>query len=71
LKLYDTNLQDLHFLKKIINKNYNIKIVANKKNQGAGYYINVGIKKSTSNIIDFLDADDYWHKKNLKFNSIL
>lgn len=41
-------------------KNINIKIFNNKKNQGASYARNFGIKKSTSNYIAFLDADDVW-----------
>jgi teichuronic acid biosynthesis glycosyltransferase TuaG len=62
----DTNLQELYFLKKIINKNYNIKIIVNKKNLGAGYSRNVGVEKSEGSIIAFLDADDFWHKKKIE-----
>ena len=62
----DSNLQELYFLKKIINKNYKIKIILNEKNLGAGYSRNVGIDKSKGNFVAFLDADDYWHKKKLK-----
>ena len=62
----DENLQEFYFLKKIINKNYKIKIIVNEKNLGAGYSRNVGVDKSEGSFIAFLDADDYWHKKKLK-----
>lgn len=62
----DTNLQELYFLKKIINKNYKIKIIVNKKKLGAGYSRNVGVEKSKGSIVVFLDADDFWHKNKLE-----
>ena len=60
----DNNLKDLFFLKKI--KNKKIKILINKKNLGAGYSRNVGIRKAKTKYIAFCDADDIWHKHKLK-----
>ncbi len=55
------------FLKKIrIKKLPPIKIEINKKNLGAGFSRNVGIKKSNTEYLAFLDADDRWKKNKLK-----
>ena len=43
-----------------------IKLIVNKKNLGAGESRNLGIKKSNSKYIAFLDSDDLWLKDKLK-----
>lgn len=62
----DESKTDLHFIRKIIKKNKKIKLIINKKNIGAGYSRNLGIKKSKGQFLAFLDADDYWHHNKLK-----
>ena len=62
----DPNKQDLIFVKKILKKIKNKKIIINKKNFGAGYSRNIGIKNCKGKFIAFLDADDIWHKNKLK-----
>jgi teichuronic acid biosynthesis glycosyltransferase TuaG len=56
--------------KKIINiqKKYlfKLKILRNKKNMGPSYSRNLGIKKSKSTYIAFLDSDDCWRKHKIK-----
>jgi teichuronic acid biosynthesis glycosyltransferase TuaG len=63
----DTDLSDIHFLKKVIKKEYKVKIFINKKKLGAGYSRNIGIKNSKGSLIAFLDADDYWKKNKLEY----
>ena len=53
-------------MKLTLRKIKNVKIIINKKNLGAGYSRNIGIKKSKSRLISFLDSDDTWHKDKLK-----
>ena len=67
-KNYKKNLEKIKiFLKK---KNYfkkfNVKIINNKKNFGAGESRNIAIRKSNSKYIAFLDSDDMWSKDKLK-----
>lgn len=47
-------------------KDKKIKIVYNRKNSGAAYSRNIGIKKSKFNYVLCLDSDMYIDKKNLK-----
>lgn len=47
-------------------KNKKIKIFFLKKNRGPSFCRNLGIKKSNSKFIAFLDSDDYWKKDKLK-----
>jgi len=47
-------------------KNKKINTIFLKKNKGPGYCRNIGLKKSKSNYICFLDSDDYWKKKKLE-----
>ena len=55
------------FLKNKDKKNFPfVKIKINKKNLGAGHSRNIGIKKSNSKYVAFLDSDDIWAKKKLE-----
>ena len=67
-KLYiiDDNSKDSSkkILKKYI-KNKKIKILFLKKNSGPGYCRNLGLNKSNSRLVAFLDSDDYWKKNKL------
>ena len=62
----DIDKTELPFVKLTLRKIKNVKIIINKKNLGAGYSRNIGIKKSKSRLIAFLDSDDTWHKDKLK-----
>ena len=67
-KLYiiDDNSNDSS--KKIIKKfkkNKKIKIFLLKKNHGPGYCRNLGLNKSKSNLVAFIDSDDSWKKNKL------
>jgi teichuronic acid biosynthesis glycosyltransferase TuaG len=62
----DVDKTELPFVKFILRKVKNVKIIINKKNLGAGYSRNIGIKKSNSRLIAFLDSDDTWYKDKLK-----
>jgi len=48
-------------------KKFNIKIIENNKNLGAGVSRNIAIKQTRSKYIAFLDSDDIWHKNKLKY----
>ena len=47
-------------------KDKRIKIIWLKKNKGAAYCRNLGIKKTRSKFLAFIDADDIWEKNKLK-----
>jgi len=55
-----------NFLKIINKKKKSVEIVVNQKSLGAGYARNIGIKKSKTKYIAFLDSDDLWTKNKLK-----
>ena len=66
--IYDENsLKNLNFIKKICKIDKRIKLIINKKNIGAGYSRNVGIKNSKGKYIAFLDSDDFWSRKKLDY----
>ena len=62
----DPSRIDLEYIKEIIKFNKKITLLTNKKNLGAGYSRNVGIKYSNGRYVAFLDADDVWHSKKLE-----
>ena len=47
-------------------KKKKIKIFYLKKNKGAAYCRNLGVRKSKSDYLAFIDSDDYWKKNKLK-----
>ncbi|MDC0521923.1 glycosyltransferase [Candidatus Pelagibacter sp.] len=72
LLIYDNdNKNDLFKIQKFLKlnlkkkKSKNIKIYINNKNLGAGISRNIGIKKSNTKYVAFLDADDIWAKNKL------
>ena len=62
----DNNRSDLLFVKKVLKKNKNKKIIVNKKNLGVGISRNRGINKSKGKFLSFIDADDVWNRNKLK-----
>ena len=62
----DDNRSDLLFVKKVLKKTKNKKIIVNKKNLGVGISRNRGINKSKGKFISFIDADDVWNRDKLK-----
>ena len=62
----DENLSELKFIKQLVKTDRRFKIILNKKNLGAGYSRNKGIKHSSGKFICFLDADDRWKKNKLQ-----
>ena len=59
-----SNKETKNILKEYSNKK-KIKIFWQKKNRGAGFCRNYGIKKSNSTYIAFIDSDDIWRKNKL------
>ena len=59
----DENLSDLKFIKKFKKLDKRIKIIVNKKSQGAGRSRNIGMNIAKGKFIAFLDADDLWKNK--------
>ena len=62
----DTNLDELDFVKKTLNKINKKKIILNKKILGPGLSRNKGISASKGTYLAFCDADDVWSKNKLK-----
>ncbi len=63
----DSDKTELSFVKSIIKKSKNTKLIINKKNLGAGESRNKGIKLSKGKFLAFVDADDLWKKNKLNF----
>ncbi len=61
----DYNSDELAFINQLIKLDNRIKLIVNKKNLGAGYSRNEGIKLSKGLYIAFLDGDDIWNKEKL------
>jgi len=62
----DLDEKDLKIIKQITLDNAKIKIIQNSKNLGAGISRNIGIKKSSGEILSFIDADDEWMPDKLE-----
>ena len=62
----DSTLHVLHQLKKSRKHLFQIKIIAQNRNQGASAARNAGWEKATQPYIAFLDADDSWHPRKLE-----
>jgi len=54
-------------LKKITNLDSRIKVINNINNLGPGLSRNIGVKKSNGEFLAFIDADDEWDSRKLKF----
>jgi len=61
----DQDTSELYFVKDTLKVIKNYKIIINKRNLGAGYSRNKGIKFAKSKYIAFCDADDLWNKNKL------
>ena len=66
----DEDKSDLFKIKKffkntVFKRKISYKIIVNKYSLGAGYARNVGIKKSKTKYLAFLDSDDIWDKNKL------
>lgn len=62
----DQSKSELTFVKKVLKKIKNKKIIINKKNLGAANSRNIALKYINSEFVAFLDADDIWNKKKLE-----
>ena len=67
----DPNKEDLVFLRKILSKIKDKKILINKNNLGVAKSRNKAKKFIKGKFTAFLDADDIWKKINLKTKSRL
>ena len=61
----DLNQNELLFVKKVLRKVKNKKILINEKNLGPGYSRNRGILTAKGDYVAFCDADDVWKKNKL------
>lgn len=65
----DQNKEDLFFIKKILKKIKNKKIINNKKNLGVAKSRNLALNYVKGKLIAFLDADDVWNKRKLEIQT--
>ena len=66
--VYDDNdKKDLKYIKKIIKKIKNKKLIINKKNLGVAKSRNKALKFCKGSYIAFIDSDDIWKKIKLEF----
>jgi teichuronic acid biosynthesis glycosyltransferase TuaG len=63
----DQDKTDLSYIKSIIYKNSNTKLIVNKKNFGVAKSRNLGILISKGYYISFIDCDDLWNKDKLLY----
>ncbi len=63
----DNNEKDLKYIKKIIKKIKNKKLIINKKNIGVAKSRNKALKFCKGSYIAFIDSDDIWKKIKLEF----
>lgn len=61
----DGSSDDISTIEKQIKNDKKIKLIKNKKNMGASYSRNCGIKEATGDYIVFLDSDDEFVKEKL------
>ncbi|MDB4846724.1 glycosyltransferase [Candidatus Pelagibacter sp.] len=61
----DLDQNELLFVKKVLRKVKNKKILINEKNLGPGYSRNRGILTAKGDYVAFCDADDVWKKNKL------
>ena len=61
--------EDLFFIKKILKKIKNKKIIINKKNLGVAKSRNLALNYVKGKLIAFLDADDVWNKRKLEIQT--
>ncbi len=62
----DKDKEDLRYVKKLLLKFKNKKLIVNKKNLGVARSRNIAIKHIKGKYTAFLDADDVWKKNKLK-----
>ena len=55
--------KDLEFIKKLLLKFKNLKLIINKKNFGVSKSRNIAIKHVKGKYLAFIDSDDLWKKK--------